>query len=70
MQDLCAYLDVAELESVAEFPEELSVLRALLARVDEYSANRLKLTEIAFEKFNVPALFLSKNAVLAGTAEP
>ena len=34
------------------------------------TANRLKLTEIAFEKFNVPALFLSKNAVLAGTAEP
>ena len=30
------------------------------------TANRLKLTEIAFEKFNIPALFLSKNAVLAG----
>ena len=34
------------------------------------TTNRLKLTEIAFEKFNVPALFLSKNAVLAGTAAP
>ena len=34
------------------------------------TANRLKLTEIAFEKFSVPALFLSKNAVLAGTPHP
>ena len=34
------------------------------------TANRLKLTEIAFEKFNIPALFLSKNAVLAGNTHP
>jgi len=32
------------------------------------TANLLKLTEIAFEKFNIPALFLSKNAVLAAFA--
>eukprot|EP00908_Phaeocystis_cordata_P000622 Transcript_10686.p2 GENE.Transcript_10686~~Transcript_10686.p2 ORF type:complete len:437 (+),score=202.66 Transcript_10686:120-1430(+) len=32
------------------------------------AANRTKLTELAFEKFQIPALFLSKNAVLAAFA--
>lgn len=32
------------------------------------AANRTKMTELAFEKFQIPALFLSKNAVLAAFA--
>jgi len=44
VQDLCAYLQVSELESIAEFPEEMNLFRDVLMRVDDYNATRLKLT--------------------------
>jgi Bardet-Biedl syndrome 2 protein len=44
LQDLCAALQITELESVAEFPREMEAFRAVLLRVDEYNATRLKLT--------------------------
>ena len=44
LQDLCAHLGVTELESEAEFPQEFEEFRAVLLRVDEYNATRLKLT--------------------------
>ena len=44
MQDLCSYLAVTELASTADFPGEMAALRALLQRVDEFNANRLKFT--------------------------
>jgi Bardet-Biedl syndrome 2 protein len=35
---------VQELDSVAEFPQEMLALRDVLMRVDDYNATRLKLT--------------------------
>jgi len=44
LQDLCTTLQVVELESLAEFPQEMADFRSVLLRVDEYNATRLKLT--------------------------
>lgn len=44
VQDLCNFLQVQELESVAEFPSEMTLFREVLMRVDDYNATRLKLT--------------------------
>jgi len=44
VQDLCSYLQVQELDSVAEFPSEMTTFREVLMRVDDYNATRLKLT--------------------------
>ena len=44
LQDLCTFLQVNELESVADFPVEMETFRAVLARVDDSNAIRLKLT--------------------------
>ncbi|ETV96086.1 hypothetical protein H310_10727 [Aphanomyces invadans] len=44
IQDLCRALQIDDLESVADFPEQLAEFRQLLVRVDEYNSIRLKLT--------------------------
>lgn len=44
VQDLCKYLKISDLETVAEFPEEMKVFGAVLERVEEYNAIRLKLS--------------------------
>merc|ERR1719473_2516019 len=44
VQDLCSYLQVTELESVANFPDEMEKFKSVLMKVDEYNAVRLKLT--------------------------
>mmetsp|Transcript_17740 Transcript_17740/g.49157 ORF Transcript_17740/g.49157 Transcript_17740/m.49157 type:complete len:729 (-) Transcript_17740:99-2285(-) len=44
IQDLCGFLQVAELESTASFPGEMEKFKQVLMRVDEYNAVRLKLT--------------------------
>jgi len=44
IQDLCGFLGVTELESIAEFPYEMETFRNVLLKVDEYNAVRLKLT--------------------------
>eukprot|EP01027_Heterolobosea_sp_BB2_P022819 GEZU01033661.1.p1 GENE.GEZU01033661.1~~GEZU01033661.1.p1 ORF type:complete len:176 (-),score=72.34 GEZU01033661.1:15-542(-) len=44
IQDMCQYLTVNELESVANFPQEFEVFRQILVKVDEYNSVRLKLT--------------------------
>merc|ERR1712176_757761 len=44
IQDLCAYLQVTELESTAHFPDEMDKFKSVLLKVDEYNAVRLKLT--------------------------
>uniref|UniRef100_A0A7S0QX50 Bardet-Biedl syndrome 2 protein homolog n=1 Tax=Pyramimonas obovata TaxID=1411642 RepID=A0A7S0QX50_9CHLO len=44
VQDLCGFLGVTELESIAEFPYEMETFRSVLMQVDEYNAVRLKLT--------------------------
>ena len=44
LQDLCTALHVVELESLAEFPEEMELFRSVLLRVDGCNAARMKLT--------------------------
>merc|ERR1712216_428013 len=44
IQDLCGYLQITELESIANFPDEMEKFKSVLMKVDEYNAVRLKLT--------------------------
>jgi len=44
VQDLCTYLHVNEIDSVGSFPTEMERFREVLERVDEYNAQRMKLT--------------------------
>ncbi|KAF0683990.1 Aste57867_24071 [Aphanomyces stellatus] len=44
IQDICRYLQIDDLESVADFPKQLTDFRDLLVRVDDYNSIRLKLT--------------------------
>jgi len=53
LTDLCSALQVVELESHAEFPQEMEVFRAVLLRVDEYNATRLKLTAEMADQSNI-----------------
>jgi len=43
LQDLCSFLQVNELETLAEFPQEMEAFRAVLLRVDDYNAARVKM---------------------------
>jgi len=57
LQDLCAALQVVEMESLADFPHEMEAFRAVLLRVDEYNATRLSLTaEMADQSNNAKTL--------------
>merc|ERR1719343_1086456 len=44
IQDLCGYLQVQELESTSNFPDEMEKFKSVLLRVEEYNSVRLKLT--------------------------
>ena len=44
VQDMCAYLGVAELASEADFPLEIEAFTEVLAQVDDYNLRRLELT--------------------------
>lgn len=44
VQDFCTALGLSELETIAEFPEEMRTFRATLQRVDEFNAVRVQLT--------------------------
>ncbi|OQR93679.1 bardet-Biedl syndrome 2 protein [Thraustotheca clavata] len=44
IQDLCNYLQIEELSSVADFPKQMTEFRDLLVRVDDCNSIRLKLT--------------------------
>eukprot|EP00747_Dinoflagellata_sp_TGD_P112031 gnl/TRDRNA2_/TRDRNA2_171360_c0_seq1.p1 gnl/TRDRNA2_/TRDRNA2_171360_c0~~gnl/TRDRNA2_/TRDRNA2_171360_c0_seq1.p1 ORF type:complete len:725 (-),score=150.21 gnl/TRDRNA2_/TRDRNA2_171360_c0_seq1:93-2267(-) len=59
VQDLCTYLQVTELETNANFPDEMNKFRSVLMKVDEYNAVRLKLTaEMADSSNLVKALIV------------
>lgn len=48
IQDLCRYLKIDTLESVADFPEEMDTFQNVLNKVEDYNAQRLKMSaEIA-----------------------
>ena len=44
VQEIAAYLQMTELESVANFPAEMAAFEGVLAAVDEFNQTRLKLT--------------------------
>eukprot|EP00906_Rhabdomonas_costata_P038539 RCo054403 len=59
VQDLCSFLTLNELESVAEFPAEFEEFKKVLMKVDEFNAVRLKLTaEMADSSQLVKALVI------------
>merc|ERR1719326_2390052 len=59
VQDLCTYLQITELESTADFPDEMEKFKSVLMKVDEYNAVRLKLTaEMADSSNLVKALIV------------
>lgn len=60
VQDLCAHLQVTELESVATFPEEMEKFKGILSRVDEYNAVRLKLTAEMADSANLVKALIVK----------
>lgn len=53
VQDMAQNLVIRELESVADFPYEMSEFRQVLMRVDEHNAIRLKLTAEMADSSNV-----------------
>lgn len=59
VQDLCHFLNMKELESVADFPKEMKVFEEVLLQVDEYNSIRLKLTAEMADNSN-----LVKNLVI------
>eukprot|EP00405_Crypthecodinium_cohnii_P023237 CAMPEP_0206474582 /NCGR_PEP_ID=MMETSP0324_2-20121206/33568_1 /ASSEMBLY_ACC=CAM_ASM_000836 /TAXON_ID=2866 /ORGANISM="Crypthecodinium cohnii, Strain Seligo" /LENGTH=719 /DNA_ID=CAMNT_0053949773 /DNA_START=137 /DNA_END=2293 /DNA_ORIENTATION=+ len=59
VQDLATFMSVTELESTADFPEEMEKFKQVLMKVDEYNAVRLKLTaEMADASSLVKALIV------------
>lgn len=59
VQDLCEALQIQDLESTANFPDEMEKFKAVLMKVDEYNAVRLKLTaEMADSSSLVKALIV------------
>ncbi|KAL1508789.1 hypothetical protein AB1Y20_004884 [Prymnesium parvum] len=44
LQDVCAALQLTEVESVADFPQEMAQFKSILQKVDEFNSTRLKLT--------------------------
>merc|ERR1711920_540307 len=60
IQDLCAYLQVTELESTANFPEEMEKFTSVLKQVDEYNAVRLKLTAEMADSANLVKALIVK----------
>jgi len=53
VQDLCAYLDITQIDSVAHFPSELEHFREVLERVDEFNAMRMKMTAEMVDSSNL-----------------
>mmetsp|Transcript_1183 Transcript_1183/g.3589 ORF Transcript_1183/g.3589 Transcript_1183/m.3589 type:complete len:718 (+) Transcript_1183:115-2268(+) len=60
IQDMCAYLQVTELESTANFPEEMEKFKSVLMKVDEYNAVRLKLTAEMADSANLVKALIVK----------
>lgn len=60
IQDLCAFLQVTELESSANFPSEMENFKSVLTRVDEYNAVRMKLTAEMADSANLVKALIVK----------
>lgn len=60
LQDLCGSLGVSELESIADFADEMEAFRAVLMRVDDFNAARLKLTAEMADQSNTAKMLVIK----------
>merc|ERR1712194_583987 len=60
ISDLCNFLQITELESTAHFPDEMEKFKAVLLRVDEYNAVRLKLTAEMADSANLVKALIVK----------
>lgn len=60
VQDLCAFLQVNEMESTANFPEEMEKFQSVIKKVDEYNAVRLKLTAEMADSANLVKALIVK----------
>jgi len=60
IQDLCVFLQVTELESTANFPDEMEKFKQVLMKVDEYNAVRLKLTAEMADSANLVKALIVK----------
>lgn len=60
VQDLCAYLQVQELESTANFPQGMEKFKSVLQRVEEYNSVRLKLTAEMADSANLVKALIVK----------
>ena len=60
LQDLCTFLQINELESVAEFPTEMEAFRAVLVRVDDYNAARVKMSAEMADSSNLAKTLVIK----------
>merc|ERR1712039_683836 len=60
IQDLCSHLQVTELESQANFPEEMEKFKSVLMKVEEYNAVRLKLTAEMADSANLVKALIVK----------
>lgn len=53
VQDLCRYLKIGDLESVAEFANDMNEFKVVLSHVEEYNATRLRLSAEIADQANV-----------------
>mmetsp|Transcript_108077 Transcript_108077/g.241154 ORF Transcript_108077/g.241154 Transcript_108077/m.241154 type:complete len:724 (-) Transcript_108077:131-2302(-) len=60
IQDLAAHLQMVDLESTANFPDEMEKFKTVLMRVDEYNAVRLKLTAEMADSTNLVKALIVK----------
>lgn len=60
VQELCAGLGIAELESTADFPYDMEAFRDVLVKVDEHNAVRLRLTADVADSSNAVKAFVIK----------
>jgi len=60
VQDLCRYLSLSNVESVAEFPDEFSAFAGVLQKVDDFNAARLKMSADIADSSNLVKMLVIK----------
>jgi Bardet-Biedl syndrome 2 protein len=53
VQDMCRYLKIQHLESVADYPREMEVFEEVLQRVEDHNTTRLKLSAEISHRANI-----------------
>jgi Bardet-Biedl syndrome 2 protein len=60
VQDLCRYLSLTQLDSVAEFPDEFATFAGVLAKVEDYNSARLKMSADIADSSNLVKMLVIK----------